>query len=197
MVTIDGLPELAWTNGDGEAAYADGVLTLVGASSTDWIIDGLGGERQDSATALVFAAPAAFALSARIEVGGPRSIYDAGALVLWADRDHWAKFAFEYSPQEHGVVVSVVTNDYSDDCNSSPVEADSVWLRISRVGPGWALHASDDGRFWTLIRIFRLNTENPISVGFLAQSPLGDGRTVQFHSILLSPTAPTELRDGS
>jgi regulation of enolase protein 1 (concanavalin A-like superfamily) len=197
MVSVDGLPELSWTAGDGEADYTDGVLTLRGGAATDWIVDALGGERQDTATALVFPAPDEFSLSARVVVPAPRTTYDAGALVLWSDRDHWVKLAFEQSPQGRGTVVSVVTNDFSDDSNAWAMDGESVWLRISRIGPGWALHASADGRWWDLVRVLRLNAGGPVSVGFLAQSPMGDGREVRFESIVLTATAPAELRDGS
>lgn len=91
----------------------------------------------------------------------------------------------------------MVTNDFSDDSNAWPIEGDSVWLRISRVGRGWALHASGDGQRWDLVRVFRLVTALPVSVGFLAQSPTGEGREVRFESIALAATAPIELRDGS
>jgi regulation of enolase protein 1 (concanavalin A-like superfamily) len=195
--TVAGLPELSWTGAPGDARYEGGVLTLTAAANTDWIVDSIDGSRQDSATGLVFDAPPEFALSARVTVAPPRTTYDAGVLCLWSSRDYWAKLAFEYSPQGQPGVVSVVTNGFSDDCNSVEIDADSVFLRITRSGAGWAFHASGDGDRWSFVRQFRLSANLPVQVGFLAQSPLGPGRVVQFDSIVLASTAPADLRDGS
>jgi regulation of enolase protein 1 (concanavalin A-like superfamily) len=196
-VSIDALPELSWTAEAAEAGYADEVLTLACAAGTDWIVDSLDGSRQDSATALVFDAPAEFALTARATVPQPRTTYDAGVLCLWASPDYWAKLCFEFSPQGSPGVVSVVTNVFSDDCNSVEVDGDSVFLRITRAGGGWVFHSSVDGERWSFVRQFRLATDLPVRVGFLAQSPMGGARTVQFDSIRLAPTGPSNLRDGT
>ena len=117
--------------------------------------------------------------------------------MLWVDADHWAKLCFEYSPQGEAMVVSVVTNGFSDDCNSTLVAEDHVYLRVSRVGAGWAFHSSPDAEQWSFVRLFRLNTDLPISVGFLSQAPLGDSCVASFEDIELASTAPSDLRDGS
>ena len=57
------------------------------------------------------------------------------------------------------------------------------WLRISRVGAAWALHAGVDGQTWALARFFRLDSDLPAQVGILAQSPVGDGCTVRFDQL--------------
>ena len=79
---IAGLPPLAWTSAPSHAVYdqADGMLTLTAAAGVDWRNDSLGGEQQHRASALGFAAPAAFSLSARVLVASPRTTFDAGAL---------------------------------------------------------------------------------------------------------------------
>lgn len=116
--------------------------------------------------------------------------------MLWADSDHWAKLCFEFSPQGRAMVVSVVTNDFSDDVNSTLVAQDSVHFRIARVGPAWAFHSSADGEHWDFVRLFRLQTELPVQVGFLAQAPLGDRCDARFDRIALSADIPLDLRDG-
>src|SRR5699024_6132347 len=113
--------------------------------------------RQD-ATSLGFTPEGDFQFSARVEVPGPRTTFDAGVLTLWVDSQYWAKLCFEYSPQGTAMVVSVVTNGYSDDANSWLVDGDAVYLRICRIGPAYAFHASADGHTWDFVRLFRLDT---------------------------------------
>jgi regulation of enolase protein 1 (concanavalin A-like superfamily) len=194
---LPGLPPLRWTGEPGRATFAEGTLELVASAGVDWSNDATGGPAQQRATALAFETPGQFSLSARVSVVPPRSTFDAAALALWADRDHWAKLCFEFSPHGQAMVVSVVTNDYSDDVNSVLVPRDSVWLRIVRVGPAWAFHASSDGQRWEFVRLFRLATELPVQAGFLAQAPLGQRCEARFDRIALSDSVPRDLRDGS
>lgn len=201
---LNGLPPLAWTNDEGIAAVQDGGDTLVlrAAEGTDWSNDALGGSTQHGATALAFPAPGSgspdpFSLSARATVGSERTTFDAAALALWGDNDHWAKLCFEYSPQGQAMVVSVVTNGYSDDCNSTLIPDASVFLRVTRIGAAWAFHASPDGRDWRFVRLFRLDFTGPISVGFLAQAPHGTTCVAVFDRIVYSSEVPADLRNGS
>lgn len=197
--TFAGLPALAWTASTGVSAVDEdtGTLTLTAAPGVDWSNDPLGGARQHRAADLGFIAPAEFSLAARVSVDAPRTTFDAGALSLWADADHWAKLCFEYSPRGEAMVVSVVTNVHSDDCNAAIVTAPWTYLRVSRVGPAWAFHASSDGTGWDFIRLFRLHTDKPVRAGFLAQAPLGQECVARFDHIAFSGHAPANLRDGN
>ena len=136
------------------------------------------------------------AAQVRVEFG---SRYDAGVLLLHARERHWAKLCFEYSPQFRPTAVTVVTKGVSDDCNSFEVDGDTLWLRIIRSGAAWAFHASADGSWWRLLRYFALGGDPAelVRVGFLAQSPTGQGCTAVFDHISFQPGAPENLRDGS
>lgn len=195
---IPGLPPLEWTSSPSHASYddAEGTLTLTATAGVDWSNDSLGGEQQHRASALGFTAPESFSLSARVLVASPRTTFDAGVLSLWVE-DHWAKLCFEYSPQGEAMVVSVVTNGFSDDSNGPVVTAPWVYLRVSRVGPAWAFHSSLDGRVWSFVRLFRLETVKPVHVGFMAQAPMGERCEVRFDTIELTEKPPADLRDGS
>ncbi|MBT2514609.1 DUF1349 domain-containing protein [Arthrobacter sp. ISL-30] len=194
-----GLPPLTWTATESEAEYnhADSTLTLTAAPGVDWSNDSLGGEQQHRASALGFTAPTSFSLSARVRVESPRTTFDAGELSLWADQDHWAKLCFEYSAHGEAMVVSVVTNDYSNDCNSAVVADPWAYLRVCRVGPAWAFHSSFDGKKWSFVRLFRLDTHNPVHVGFLSQAPLGESCVARFDEIHFTSKTPSDVRDGS
>lgn len=195
--TLAGLPLLSWVPRSGEVACDSSQLTLTAAAGVDWSNDSLGGAQQHGAAALTLLAPESLTLSARVSVESPRTTFDAAALVLWADQDHWAKLCFECSPQGVAMVVSVVTNNYSDDCNSEPVPGPFVYLRICRVGPAWAFHSSVDGSEWVFVRLFRLHTDLPVRIGFMSQAPLGDTCMSSFDNIAFALTAPVDLRDGS
>lgn len=195
---VDGLPELAWSHTEGQAHVSDGVLTMVSAAEVDWINHATDGDpsRQD-ATSLGFTPAGDFQFSARVQVPGPRTTFDAGVLTLWVDAHSWAKLCFEYSPQGTAMVVSVVTNGYSDDVNSWEVDGDAVHLRISRIGPAYAFHSSSDGSRWDFVRLFRLGSPAPVTVGLMAQAPTGPTCTVRFSDITLTHTTLAGLRDGS
>lgn len=203
-ITIPSLPPLDWTGAEGAAEYSDasetgtgGELRLTAAAGVDWTNDAFGGPQQHAATALGFVPDGDTVLSARVRVSTERTTFDAGALAIWGDRDHWAKLCFEYSPQGQAMVVSVVTNGYSDDCNSILVLQDAVYLRVARAGYGWAFHFSTDGLTWMFVRVFRLAFDGAVRVGFLAQAPMGETCTAVFDSIVYSTTVPNDFRDGS
>lgn len=198
-IRISTLPDLTWAPQSGTAVFNEslGELTLVAEPGVDWSNDSLSGSRQTDASLFGFEAPAEFSLSARVRVDGQRTTFDAGVLALWSDSDHWAKLCFEFSPAGAPMVVSVVTNDYSDDCNSSLVTSDAVYLRVTRTGPAWAFHASSDGIRWDFVRLFRLNSAEPTRVGFLSQAPMGTACVAQFDEITFSHDVSPDLRDGS
>jgi uncharacterized protein len=186
-------------------------LTLTAAAGTDLFVDPAGSGQVPDAGRLTGTPPAGdFSLAAHVSVGFA-STYDAGVLVVHAGPLRWAKLCFELSPQLTPMAVTVVTRGTSDDCNSFEVTGDSLWLRITRSGAAWAFHASIDGRWWRLLRYFSFGAPSGASrasgaggeasgdvrVGFLAQSPTGQGCTATFGQISFRSGAPADLRDGS
>jgi hypothetical protein len=178
-----------------------GVLTLTASAGTDLFLDPAGTDLERPPDAGRFAGlpPAGdFTLGAQVSVEFG-SKYDAGALLLHARERHWAKLCFEYSPQRQPTAVTVVTKGVSDDGNSFEVDGNTLWLRITRSGGAWAFHASTDGTWWRLLRYFALSGDPAelVRVGFLAQSPTGEGCAATFDHISFRPGAPKNLRDGS
>jgi regulation of enolase protein 1 (concanavalin A-like superfamily) len=72
-----------------------------------------------------------------------------------------------------------------------------AWLRIGRVREMIAFHASVDGLWWSLIRLFTFPGAGGASAGFLVQSPTGGGLHGRFDEIEWNAGALGELRDGS
>lgn len=176
---------------------ADGsTLELTARPRTDWFADPSAARAPllDGA-ALVGDVDGDFVLSARVGVRFA-STFDAGVLMVHVSDTVWAKLCFELSPQEERMVVSVVTRGTSDDANCFVVDGDEVWLRIARMGPAFAFHASTDGSGWRLIRHFTLGDLKP-AVGFEAQSPTGEGCDVRFDDVRFEARRLADLRDGS
>ena len=175
---------------------ADASLELRAGPRTDWFVDPQRSrEPVLNAPALVGDSDGDFLLSARVTVDFTGT-YDAGVLFAYVSEGVWAKLCFEYSPQRQPMVVSVVTREVSDDCNSFGVEGNSVWLRIARIGPAFAFHASTDGDTWSFIRHFELVGDEELSVGFAAQSPTGVGCAVRFDQIAYEAARLDDLRSG-
>jgi regulation of enolase protein 1 (concanavalin A-like superfamily) len=184
-----GLPPAAWNIGD------DGALAITAGPRTDLFVNPNGEEVTLNAPQLMFAPDGDFMLSARVTVGFAAT-YDAGVLLLYAGERAWAKLCFEYSPQREPMIVSVVTQGFSDDANAYVVKGNQTFLRVSRLGRAFAFHASDDGAYWRLIRNFTLEPPAQIAAGFVAQSPIGDGCTVTFDQIVYTAERLADLRSG-
>jgi uncharacterized protein len=198
MLTIDPLPApLAWESEPVAWESADGGLTFTSGPKTDLFVFPGGGYESDNVPKLFCRVSGDFQFSARVTVEH-QATFDAGALLLWADGRHWAKLAFELSVDGLARVVSVVTRGLSDDCDSFVVSGAYVWLRISRIGTMFALHASLGGAGWTFVRQFSLDLPpDEVSIGFLVQSPTGEKCTATFDEIRFAAQTLAELRDGS
>jgi regulation of enolase protein 1 (concanavalin A-like superfamily) len=184
-----GLPPVAWEIGD------DGTLAITAGPRTDMFVNPDGTDVALNAPRLVFAPSGDFMLSARVTVEFAAT-FDAGVLLLYAGERSWAKLCFEYSPQRQPMIVSVVTQGFSDDANAYVVAGNQTFLRVSRMGRAFAFHASADGVAWRLIRHFTLEPAAQLAAGFVAQSPTGAGCTAAFAQIGYTPARLADLRSG-
>lgn len=182
-------------------AYEDGVLTGRAGARQDRFVPpgGAALDTESDAPRLLGPAPEGdFQLIARVRVGFAAA-FDAGVLYLHVGEREWAKICLELSP-DRPTICTVVTRGHSDDVNSFVVDGDSYWLRLSRTGKAFACHASADGEKWTFVRVFTLGTPDQAataSIGFLAQSPTGEGCEVTFDRITFRSRGLVDLRDGS
>ncbi|MFE3326255.1 DUF1349 domain-containing protein [Streptomyces sp. NPDC059176] len=198
------LPELPFTlrpyGPEADWAYENGLLTGWAGPRQDRFVPPTGEalEPVSDAPRLLGAPEGDFQLIARVKAGFGAA-FDAGALYLHVSERQWAKLCLERSPHTPAIR-SVVTRGHSDDAHSFAVDSDSAWLRISRTGGAFAFHASQDGERWTFVRIFSLGARQQAGaalVGFLGQSPVGEGCVVSFDRIAFRPSWPEGLRDGS
>jgi regulation of enolase protein 1 (concanavalin A-like superfamily) len=196
-VTIAGLPILLrWHTPPMEWRMPDGAsLTAAAGGVTDLFVNPQGGESVLNAPRLHGPVTGDFMFSARVTVDF-RAAFDAGVLLVWGDELHWAKLCFEFSPHGQAMIVSVVNRGTSDDANSFVVKGNQVWLRIARLGPAFAFHASTDGKAWELVRHFSLDFGDSTDIGFEVQSPTGHGCTVTFDDAQFAQTRLAEIRSG-
>ena len=194
---IDAIPhELRWNKIPAEYSFSDGKLSILAGPKTDLFIDPRGGYTFLNSPRCLFEMNDYFQLASKVKVDF-KTDYDAGVLIVYLDDNHWAKLCFEYSPQGQPMVVSVVTNDNSDDANGSFVEGNEVYLRVSGLKGAFAFHYSADGKSWNLVRYFSLRSKEPVNIGFSSQSPTGESCKSVFSDIVFKKEQLKELRDGS
>jgi regulation of enolase protein 1 (concanavalin A-like superfamily) len=183
QVKLPGIPFLlSWENTPLNYSVSGGVLKIEAGAKTDMFRDPNVAYNTDNAPKLLFTADNDFVLTARIKHAFNNK-WDGGAIVLKTDNLHWVKFCFEKDYTGTHRVVSVVTNDISDDCNSVPVASNYVYYKIAKAANVVTLYYSGDQKKWLLIRHFQYNAKGPLKLGFLAQSPTGVHNKVTFSDI--------------
>ena len=125
------------------------------------------------------------------------STYDAPALLAMESETRWVKACFEYTDLHTRAVVSVITDTTSDDCNGVETDSDSIWLQLCRKDHIFAIHYSLDGVHWRMHRILRMEMEEELKVGLVAQSPLGGGGDFIFEKVSLKPERKADIRGGN
>ncbi len=189
--------------GEGPSSPAPPVVeargfTLTAAAGSDLFLDPAGSTRLPDAERFVAPVSGDFRLSALVSPVFV-SDFDSGVLIGFIDSSNWFKLCAELDPSGTTRVVSVVTRDgVSDDCDSWPIDAAGTYLRISRLGDAFAMHASPDARHWNMVRYFSMGTApGAVRIGFLTQSPSGGGTTAAFTDVSFDRVKLTGVRDGS
>ena len=186
---------LGWLRSPAEWAAEPARLVVSAPAQTDWFIDPISARSVRTAPVLVGPPPTGdFTWEAHVFLDGD-SMFDAAGLFVYDDDDHWAKLALEVTAAGP-TIVSVVTDTFSDDCNSTVLAQSSAWLRLARVGEAIAFHASDDGGRWELVRVFRPPSRAP-RIGLICQAPTGTGCTGTFDAITFTARSLSDIRDGS
>jgi regulation of enolase protein 1 (concanavalin A-like superfamily) len=201
-LTIDALPFPL--TGEGPRAQVRPLVrgrevVLSADAAADMFLNPDGSSKTFSAERFVAAVTGDFRLSAFVSPVFV-SDFDSGVLIGYVDPLNWFKVCAELDPSGTTRVVSVVTRDgISDDCDSWPIERSGTFLRTSRLGPAFALHASVDGQRWNMVRYFAMGDPAPgtLEIGFAAQSPSGEGTTAAFSSITFDTHRLAGVRDGT
>ncbi len=157
-------------------------LLLTAGAKTDMFRDPNVTYNTDNAPKLLFQPDQDFVLTCAIEHPF-RYKWDGGAIVLKADSLNWVKFCFEKDYQSKRRVVSVVTKNVSDDCNSIELYTNKVYYKMAKAGNVITLYCSTNNKNWFLVRHLQMDIPSTFQIGFLAQSPTGSACTVRFSSI--------------
>jgi regulation of enolase protein 1 (concanavalin A-like superfamily) len=157
-------------------------ILIVAGPKTDMFRDPNVTYNTDSAPKIFFEPDDNFVLTAEIEHAFA-SKWDGGAIVLKQDSLNWIKFCFEKDYTGARRVVSVVTKNISDDCNSVEMKSNKVFYKVAKADNVITLYYSADGIKWFLIRHLQFDTTKGLKVGFLAQSPMGEKCQVKFSNI--------------
>jgi regulation of enolase protein 1 (concanavalin A-like superfamily) len=180
-----------------ETSSADRDVVLSAGPRCDLFVEPGTGRRKASASVLTRRVDdRAFQFSARVRPD-LRATFDAGALLVRCDADHWAKVCLEQATSGVPTAVSVVTRHVSDDANGWVLPGSDAYLRISRKDEVFAFHVSADGKSWDLLRVFSLPAPGAVEVGLLAQAPVGDGCTVTFSDVAYVPEPLEDPRSGA
>lgn len=193
---VKNLPyNLKWTNKPVSFLIESDSIVVVANAKTDIYNAPDGGSKSSGAHRLLFAADENFVLSTKVNVDF-RQKWDAGALFVQFDESHWVKLAFEQDYRGRKRIVSVVTRDVSDDCNSVVLSVNTVYLQIARMGNQFFLYYGADGKSWDLIRVCSLKSGQPLWAGFLGQSPIGNGCRSVFSEMNYLPGKMKSFWDG-
>ena len=162
----------------------DNSLSITAPGHTDLFISPDGGYEINKSPRLLFKPDSDFIFTSRIKLNF-KSKWDAGVLLVYNDKKHFAKFCFESDFKAQARVVTVVCNETADDCNSMQIDKNEVFYRIvgSTKGNVFGFYYSVDGTSWFPIRSFKLDKADHINIGFSAQSPKGEECTVEFSHI--------------
>lgn len=125
-----------------------------------------------------------------------RDTYDSASIMVMQDLSVWAKACFELTDFDTHAVVSVVTNQTSDDANGCNINSNEVWLQAARSGNAFAFHYSTDGVRYDMMRFFHLPAEDTIKVGLLAQAPTGEGGERIYDNFTLENRTVKNIRAG-
>jgi uncharacterized protein len=174
--------KLFWENKATKFLIQKNTLTIEAGKKTDMFRDPNVTYNTDNAPKLLFKADDNFILSASIEHSFVNK-WDGGAIVIKSDSLNWIKFCFEKDYTGARRVVSVVTKNISDDCNSVEINSNKVFYKVAKAGNVITLYYSTNGLKWFLVRHFQFDTTSALAVGFLAQSPTGDKCIVKFSDI--------------
>jgi regulation of enolase protein 1 (concanavalin A-like superfamily) len=185
-IKFSGIPHpLSWVNKPVRYKINHSSIFIEAGKKTDMFRDPNVTYNTDNAPRLSFIADPNFVLTAEIHHDFI-SKWDGAAIVLEADKMNWIKFCFEKDYTGAHRVVSVVTKDISDDCNSVAINGNDVFYKIAKADNVITLYYSADGKKWFLIRHLQFNTSKPIKLGFLAQSPTGKNCKVTFSNVTYS-----------
>ena len=191
MINIE---EFNWMN-KSELKVEDDRFFIKSTPNSDFFCNPIDGKISSNASFLYKEIKGDFVINVRVKPVF-KDTYDACAVFVYADENHWLKTAFEYTDLGTPSIVTVATNIYSDDANGVDIKEEAVFLQIIRKGDIFACHYSTDGKVYKMARILKLVVPDTIRAGVVAQSPTGAGNFMEFNSLNITQTLPEDIRNS-
>jgi hypothetical protein len=189
------LTSFKWTADTSYTNTEDGIQ-IYAPADTDYFVNPADGIAKCNAPFLYTEVEGDFVLKARVSHDFI-STYDACVLLALDNEKLWAKACFEYSDFGTHSVVTVMTNQRSDDANSVNIDGKEVWLQLARKGDLFGIHYSLDGKTFRMARLCCLPMQKKIKVGLEAQSPAGKGGSRNFCNVSLEMRSLEDIRGGN
>jgi len=185
---------LAWLNEPPDWSFDDTGLTVVPKAKTDFFRP-YRETPNDSAGLLHVQVSGDFTAVTKAQAA-LAAFGDAAALTVRESEVRWAKLCLERSPIGDISVVSVVTDQWSDDSNGELLEQPECYLRLTRRGNLFGMHYSLDSTIWRFVRAFGFELPDTVMVGIHAQAPFQGGCRAVFESMHVTSEPVPDFRSG-
>ena len=179
-ITPRNMQNFKWLNSTSFDNLADVGIRMKTPSNTDMFQDPAEQLNSDSSPFLYLDVTGDFVCTACVSHHFAYT-FDAASILIRSDNRHWAKLCYEKTDFDTHAIVSVVTNEYSDDANCVNCHWEKIWLQVIRRGNLFIMNYSFNSEEWNKVRKFRLNLPSSLCVGMMSQCPLGDGSFMNYH----------------
>jgi regulation of enolase protein 1 (concanavalin A-like superfamily) len=184
-----------WINEPPSHREANGALTVVTGKETDWWNNTFYGFKHLSGH--FRGTPVTGDFSLTVSFSAPyATLYDQAGAMLRVDDDNWLKCGVEFTDGRKNFSV-VVTRDDQSDWSVMPIDGavgSPVALRLTRHAEALRVEVETDGKF-RLVRLAYLRMPETVEAGPMCCSPVGEGLSVTFHSVLFGDPIDRELHD--
>jgi len=192
----DSSADLKWFNEAKSFSIEDNSLTVIAEKGTDFFNNPEDGSITSTAPFFYKQVNGDFVAKALVRPDFS-SIWNAVAIMVHIDDNHWIKFAFENSDATGQSIVSVVTKKVSDDANGVVLtRQDEVWLKLIRKDNIYSMLWSLDDTAYKMARLTAMPSADSVKIGIEAQCPVGETAAHQVHYFGIEKKTVQDLRKG-
>lgn len=189
------ISQMQWMNQPVEFSIEDGVLSVTVGRETDFFNNPEDGSVVATAPFLYQNVSSDFVARALVQPDFS-SQWNAVALFMHIDAKNWIKFGFENSDATGPSIVSVVTQETSDDANGVILnDNEKIWLAMVRKNDNYSMHWSADGVTYKMVRLTAMPKMQEVKIGLEIQSPVGEQATHRIHSFEIERRTVENMRD--
>jgi len=185
-----------WVNKPAGFTTNENAVSIKAAKGTDQYVALDGKYEANNAPKLLCKPDKDFIFSVKVSTPFD-SLYDGGAILLYADAGNYAKLLFEKAEANSIMVTSsVISQKQTDDNYHIAISGTEVYLKVATSGKTICFYYSTDGAKWNIVRTFAFKSRPAMRLGFYAQSPLGPSCTVEFTNIKYLPKPFKDFNSG-